>query len=55
MLRLWPARSGGRALWRASLENAQSGERRGFASLDDLFDYLRIQVGAAPDSKEVKG
>jgi hypothetical protein len=27
--------------WRASLESARAGERRGFASLDELFDFLR--------------
>jgi hypothetical protein len=41
-------------LWRASLENAQTGERRSFASLDDLIDYLSIQVGAGISSEEVK-
>jgi hypothetical protein len=30
--------------WRASLESALTGERKGFASLDDLFDFLRRQT-----------
>ena len=51
LLRLWQAKEG-KGGWRASLESAQTGERRGFASLDDLFDYVRSQtrVGSSPCS-----
>jgi hypothetical protein len=31
-------------VWRASLESPQAGERKGFASLDDLFDFLREET-----------
>jgi hypothetical protein len=34
------------AVWRASLKCAQTGERQGFASLDELFGFLRRQIGA---------
>jgi hypothetical protein len=34
-----------KATWRASLESTCTGERRGFASLDELFDFLRNQTG----------
>jgi hypothetical protein len=54
LVRIWPVKSKGKTRWRASLENAHTGERRGFASLDDLFDYLRVQTEAGLDSKEVK-
>jgi hypothetical protein len=40
LLRLWQVRSGGELLWRASLESPHTGERVGFASLDDLFGFL---------------
>jgi hypothetical protein len=41
LLRLWRETDAGKApLWRASLENPQSGERKGFASLIELFHYL---------------
>ncbi len=47
LLRLWretdagESRPTGKApLWRASLENSQSGERKGFASLMELFRFL---------------
>lgn len=36
---------GGKAVWRASLENTRTGERRGFAGLDALFDFLQKQTG----------
>ena len=40
LLRLWRARQDGRLVWRASLENVQTGERLGFATLTALTDYL---------------
>ena len=33
-----------RAAWRASLEDPHTGQRQGFASLDDLFEFLRAQI-----------
>ena len=55
LLRLWRENGGegsqcgaARAVWRASLETP-SGESHGFASLDDLFGFLRRQIGAWPD------
>jgi hypothetical protein len=36
---------GEQAIWRASLESARTGERRSFASLDELFGFLREQTG----------
>jgi len=49
LLRLWRVKEGEEG-WRASLESAQTGERRGFATLDALFDYVRSQtrVGSGP-------
>ena len=41
LLRLWQTTSGDQVVWRASLENSQTGERRGFASLDALLRFLR--------------
>lgn len=41
LLRLWQVRCEERWAWRASLESARSGERLGFASPDQLFDFLR--------------
>jgi hypothetical protein len=40
-----PHNVGRKAIWRASLESTRTGERRGFASLDELFDFLQEQTG----------
>ena len=52
LLRLWLTPSGGGLVLRASLESAQTGERVGFTSLDELSDFLQRQTGAAPDTRE---
>ena len=44
LLRLWRVGSEGEAAWRASLEDAHTGERHGFADLDTLFDHVRSQT-----------
>ena len=41
LLRLWWTTSGDQVVWRASLENSQTGERQGFTSLDALLYFLR--------------
>ena len=38
--------------WRASLQCSLAGERRVFASLDDLFAFLRRQTGGDGDEGE---
>ncbi len=48
-LRLWRVRGGGGTVWRASLKSARTRERKEFASMDDLFDFLRQQTGASLD------
>ena len=40
LLRLWYASETDGAKWRASLENAHTGERRGFADLPGLLAFL---------------
>ena len=47
LLRLWQADLGGEAVWRASLQNPHTHERRGFANLADLFTFLENEVGGA--------
>lgn len=48
LLRMWPANGEGKVAWRASLESPHTGERIGFASLDELFAFLRQQTGVVP-------
>jgi hypothetical protein len=61
LLRLWRANGDeapGRdekVLWRASLEDAHTGERRGFASLDEMFDFLRRRIGVVSVVNGVEG
>ena len=44
LLRLWRERATLPAVWRASLENPQTGERLGFADIMQLFAFLEKQV-----------
>ena len=44
LLRIWKERQNGKTVWRASLEEAHTGERHGFASLALLVDYLNGQL-----------
>jgi hypothetical protein len=56
LLRLWQVDTerggpqGGGTVWRASLESSLTGERQGFADLDDLFEFLRRQMAAVTDT-----
>ena len=40
LLRLWRVEGDGNQ-WRAHLENVETGELKGFASLDKLIEYLQ--------------
>jgi len=47
LLTIWLERSaqpGQPAVWRFSLEDIQTRERRGFASLDALMEFLKTQM-----------
>jgi hypothetical protein len=44
LLRLWQVRAENGMAWRASLESARTGERVGFASLEELFGFLEKAV-----------
>jgi hypothetical protein len=52
LLRLWQTSDGGKQVWHASLENPGSGERRGFASLEDLIGFLQAQT--RPGDEEMR-
>jgi hypothetical protein len=49
LLRLWRETSGGSTRWRASLQDPHSGERVGFANLDELINFLQRQTGTVTD------
>jgi len=40
LLRLWRVRQNDNDIWRASLEDSRTGERRGFAGLEALTEFL---------------
>ena len=46
LLRLWCASPANNGYWQASLDDSHTGERIGFASLEELFAFLMEQVGA---------
>ena len=52
VLRFWRMRGTGAAGWRASLASPDSGERHGFASLDDLLMFLRQETGAGSGAED---
>jgi hypothetical protein len=53
LLRLWQI-SSDESIWRASLQTPGSGERRGFASLRELFDFLEAQTVTKKNKNEQK-
>jgi hypothetical protein len=54
LLRLWQVRDNDELLWRASLEDPHTGERRGFASLEMLVAFLREQTRSATQEQAEK-
>ena len=52
LVRLWSTRVDDQTVWRALLESAFTDQREGFASLDDLFDFLRQQTETYPEEGE---
>jgi hypothetical protein len=50
LLRLWRVGAAEGHTWRASLKSAHDGEQVGFASLEDLFHFLRTQTGMMPSA-----
>jgi hypothetical protein len=50
LLRLWQHNGEKRPVWRASLQSGLASERQSFASLDELFTFLRRQAGIDSDT-----
>jgi len=44
LLRLWQSNMNSTPVWRASLEDTQTGVRHGFASLTELNEFLKKQL-----------
>ncbi len=54
LVRLWRVDEA-EAGWRASLHDPRTGERLGFASVDDLVAYLRQETDAEPGPQAGNG
>jgi hypothetical protein len=52
LVHIWLVEEGGKPAWRASLESTHASERKGFASLDDLFAYLLAQLQEYPEETD---
>ena len=55
LLRLWETSDGEKEVWRASLESPGTGERRSFASLEDLVAFLQTRVDKREHHHETRG
>jgi hypothetical protein len=53
LLRVWRD-SDTESIWRVSLECAHTGERWGFAGLNELLTFLRAQTDLPPDEIETR-
>ncbi len=51
LLRLWQTQHAGALVWRASLQSAHTGERRGFASLAELTAFLEQETAPLDEGK----
>lgn len=53
LLRLWREKGEEMTRWRASVEDPHSGEKLGFADLDELVAFLRERTGLAPPAEDL--
>jgi hypothetical protein len=53
LLRLWQVRNKEHIGWRASVEDAHTGEKVGFAHLDELVAFLRERTGLASPAESL--
>jgi len=44
ILRLWVEVLEGKEIWRFSLEDTYTGKRKGFARLEELFNFIQMQL-----------
>lgn len=54
LLRMWLTYEEDGELWRASLEEVQSGKLRGFSKMADLLDYLKAITTPEETEPEVQ-
>jgi hypothetical protein len=54
LLRVWRAGDGEQPQWRASLEDIRTGERRGFASLEELCAFIQNLTGEKAGNQQTQ-
>lgn len=54
LLRVWRAGDGNQPDWRASVEDIRTGERRGFASLEELCVFILKLPGTTAGKPETR-
>jgi len=54
LLRLWMVHESSGDIWRASIEYPETGERRGFSSLEEFIHYLQTLVPISPEVEPVE-
>lgn len=52
LLRLWQTQDDERRVWRFSLESPDGGERHGFATLQDLVDFIQARIQSRQEKNE---
>jgi hypothetical protein len=55
LLRLWQTNDGNEMVWRASLQSPSSDKRHGFANLEELMDFLKVQTEQSEDERRKNG
>ena len=52
LLRLWVVKEGEHSVWRASLEEVRSGNKKVFTTLEEMYQYLTLTVDTAVTDKK---
>jgi len=55
LLRLWRESDEEKPVWRASLRSSRTGEKVGFGSLEDLFDFLQRKTDTGQEAGGDRG
>ena len=53
LVKLWQVRGQGGTVWHGSLEDAHTGEKRGFGDPASLFDFMQEKLGLKPGQPKV--
>lgn len=51
LMRIWPVHNEVGVVWRVLITNAHTGEKHGFASLKEMFNFLEIEVCQVAQSR----